>query len=58
MTIFVPERSYQEIKVHSAAGQIEISDVKSDRVNVGTLAGEVDLKYVTAKNVGMQKLAR
>ncbi|PGE16791.1 GNAT family acetyltransferase [Bacillus toyonensis] len=51
LTIFVPERSYQEIKVHSAAGQIEISDVKSDRVNVGTLAGEVDLKYVTAKNV-------
>ncbi|MEM5682901.1 DUF4097 family beta strand repeat-containing protein [Bacillus toyonensis] len=51
LTIFVPERSYQEIKVNSAAGQIEISDVKSDRVNVGTLAGEVDLKYVTAKNV-------
>ncbi|MGE6365027.1 DUF4097 family beta strand repeat-containing protein [Bacillus paramycoides] len=51
LTIFVPERSYQEIKVNSAAGQIEISDVKSDRVSVGTLAGEVDLKHITAKNV-------
>ncbi|MFJ8454096.1 DUF4097 family beta strand repeat-containing protein [Bacillus paramycoides] len=51
LTIFVPERPYQEIKVNSAAGQIEISDVKSDRVSVGTLAGEVDLKHITAKNV-------
>ncbi len=51
LTILVPERSYQEIKVNSSAGQIEISDVKSDRVSVGTLAGEVDLKHVTAKSV-------
>ncbi|WP_439873830.1 DUF4097 family beta strand repeat-containing protein [Bacillus mycoides] len=51
VTILVPERSYQEIKVNSSAGQIEISDVKSDRVSVGTLAGEVDLKHVTAKSV-------
>ncbi|MDH4423912.1 MULTISPECIES: DUF4097 family beta strand repeat-containing protein [Bacillus cereus group] len=51
VTIFVPERFYQEIKVKSSAGQIEISDVKSDRVRVETLAGEVELKHVTAKNV-------
>ncbi|RKF46532.1 GNAT family acetyltransferase [Bacillus wiedmannii] len=51
ITLLVPERSYQEIKINSSAGQIEISDVKSDRVSVGTLAGEVDLKHVTAKSV-------
>ncbi|QWJ04768.1 DUF4097 family beta strand repeat-containing protein [Bacillus mycoides] len=51
LTILVPERSYQEIKVNSSAGQIEISNVKSDRVSVETLAGEVDLKHVTAKSV-------
>ncbi|PFV71090.1 GNAT family acetyltransferase [Bacillus sp. AFS059628] len=51
VTIFVPERSYKEIKVNSSAGQIEMSDVNSDHVTVGTLAGEVDLKHVTAKSV-------
>ncbi|MDM5234679.1 DUF4097 family beta strand repeat-containing protein [Bacillus cereus] len=51
LTILVPERFYEEIKVNSSAGQIEISDVKSDRVSVETLAGEVDLKHVTAKSV-------
>ena len=55
----MPERSYQDVKVSSSAGQIEISDVKSDRVSVETLAGEVDLKHVTAKNVeGLQKQVR
>ncbi len=47
----MPERSYQDVKVNSSAGQIEISDVKSDRVSARTLTGEVDLKHVTAKNV-------
>ncbi|MDJ1474113.1 DUF4097 family beta strand repeat-containing protein [Bacillus sp. LS15-K4] len=51
LTILVPERLYQDIKVNSSAGQIEMSDVKSDRVSVGTLAGEVDLKHITAKSV-------
>ncbi|TKH19459.1 DUF4097 domain-containing protein [Bacillus wiedmannii] len=51
LTILVPERLYQDIKVNSSAGQIEMSDVKSDRVSVGTLAGEVDLKHITARSV-------
>ncbi|MGG3403615.1 GNAT family acetyltransferase [Bacillus cereus] len=51
LTLLVPERSYQDVKVNSSAGQIEISDVKSDRVSARTLTGEVDLKHVTAKNV-------
>lgn len=51
ITLLVPERLYQDIKVNSSAGQIEMSDVKSERVRVGTLAGEVDLKHVTAKSV-------
>lgn len=51
LTILVPERLYQDIKVNSSAGQIEMSDVKSDRVSVGTLAGEVDLKHIAAKSV-------
>ncbi|MCU5377777.1 DUF4097 domain-containing protein [Bacillus cereus] len=51
LTILVPERLYQDIKVNSSAGQIEMSDVKSDRISVGTFAGEVDLKHITAKSV-------
>ncbi|PEM51057.1 DUF4097 family beta strand repeat-containing protein [Bacillus wiedmannii] len=51
LTILVPERLYQDIKVNSSAGQIEMSDVKSDRVSAGTLAGEVDLKHITARSV-------
>lgn len=47
----MPERSYEEIKVNSSAGQIEISDVNSDHVTAGALAGEVALKHVTAKSV-------
>ena len=55
----MPERSYQDVKVNSSAGQIEISDVKSDRVSARTLTGEVDLKHVTAKNVeDLQKLVK
>ncbi|MBY7121640.1 DUF4097 family beta strand repeat protein [Bacillus sp. 16GRE42] len=49
LTILVPERLYQDIKVNSSAGQIEMSDVKSDRVSAGTLAGEVNLKKVIGK---------
>ncbi|HDR7793559.1 TPA: DUF4097 family beta strand repeat protein [Bacillus luti] len=51
VTIFIPERSYQDVKVSSSAGEIEINDVTSDRVSAGTLAGDVDLKHVTAKDV-------
>ncbi|MGK8829697.1 DUF4097 family beta strand repeat-containing protein [Bacillus paranthracis] len=51
LTLLVPERSYQDVKVNSSAGQIEISDVKSGRVSARTLTGEVDLKHVTAKDV-------
>ncbi|MFJ1103753.1 DUF4097 family beta strand repeat-containing protein [Bacillus sp. RA(2023)] len=51
VTLLVPERSYEEIKVNSSAGQIEISDVNSDHVIAGALAGEVALKHVTAKSV-------
>lgn len=51
VTLLVPERSYQDVKVNSSAGQIEISDVKSDRITAGTFAGEVALKHVTAKSV-------
>ncbi|HHT7190224.1 TPA: DUF4097 family beta strand repeat-containing protein [Bacillus cereus] len=51
VTIFIPERSYQDVKVSSSAGEIEINDVTSDRVSAGTLAGDVDLKHVTAKAV-------
>lgn len=59
LTLLVPERSYQDVKVNSSAGQIEISDVKSDRVSARTLTGEVDLKHVTAKNVeDLQKLVK
>ncbi|KEK21680.1 DUF4097 family beta strand repeat-containing protein [Bacillus gaemokensis] len=51
VTVIVPERAYQELKVGSSAGEIEVSDVKSDHVTVATLGGDVELEKVTAKKV-------
>ncbi|WP_243523637.1 DUF4097 family beta strand repeat-containing protein [Bacillus pseudomycoides] len=51
ITIVVPERSYQEIKVSSSAGEITINDVKSERVEATTFGGDVEIERVTAKKV-------
>ncbi|EOP51630.1 DUF4097 family beta strand repeat-containing protein [Bacillus pseudomycoides] len=51
VTIVVPERSYQEIKVSSSAGEITVNDVKSERVEATTLGGDVEIERVTAKKV-------
>ncbi|MDZ5606851.1 DUF4097 family beta strand repeat-containing protein [Bacillus pseudomycoides] len=51
VTIVVPERSYQEIKVSSSAGEITVSDVKGERVDASTLGGDVEIERVTAKKV-------
>ncbi|MFJ8530000.1 DUF4097 family beta strand repeat-containing protein [Bacillus sp. NPDC094106] len=51
ITVVIPERAYQELKVNSSAGKIEVSDVKSDYVNVLTLGGDVELEKITAKKV-------
>ncbi|MDM5155819.1 DUF4097 family beta strand repeat-containing protein [Bacillus sp. DX1.1] len=51
VTVIVPERSYQEIKASSSAGDIRVIDVKSDRVNASTLGGDVEVERVTASEV-------
>ncbi|WP_459500053.1 DUF4097 family beta strand repeat-containing protein [Bacillus sp. C1] len=51
ITIIVPERLYQEIKVSSSAGEIAVNDVKSERVEAATLGGDVEIERVTAKKV-------
>ncbi|MDH2881810.1 DUF4097 family beta strand repeat-containing protein [Bacillus cytotoxicus] len=51
LTVVVPERTYQEIKMKSSAGEITISEVKSERVEALTLAGDVAMERVTAKTV-------
>lgn len=51
ITIVVPERSYQEIKVSSSAGEITVSDLKGERIDVSTLGGDVEMERVTARKV-------
>ncbi|KFN02498.1 GNAT family acetyltransferase [Bacillus clarus] len=51
LTVVVPERVYKELKINSSAGKIEVNEVKSDYVSVGTLGGDVDLERITAKKV-------
>ena len=51
VTIVVPDRAYQDIKVSSSAGEITVNDVKSERVEAATLGGDVEIERVTAKKV-------
>lgn len=51
ITIVVPERAYQDIKVSSSAGEITVNDVKSECIEVATLGGDVEMERVTAKKV-------
>lgn len=51
ITIIVPKRLYHEIKISSSAGEIEVNNVESERVEATTLGGNVEIERVNAKKV-------
>lgn len=51
ITVVVPERVYQEVRVKSSAGEITVSDLKGEHIEIATLGGDVEVERVMAKKV-------